>query len=51
MANPAPDPMRAAVPITDIFTGLYAAIGILAAILHRRQTGEGQFIDAAMIDT
>ena len=42
--------MRAAVPITDIFTGLYAAIGVLAAVIHHRQTGEGQYIDAAMID-
>lgn len=44
-------PIRSAVPITDIFAGLYAAIGILAAILHQRKTGEGQFIDTAMIDT
>jgi crotonobetainyl-CoA:carnitine CoA-transferase CaiB-like acyl-CoA transferase len=50
MANPEPGPMRAAVPITDIFTGLYAAIGVLAAVIHHRQTGEGQYIDAAMID-
>ena len=42
--------MRSAVPIADIFTGLYAAIGILAAIIHRRETGEGQYIDAAMLD-
>lgn len=48
---PGGGPMRMGVPITDIFAGLYAAIGILAAILHQRQTGEGQFIDTAMIDT
>jgi crotonobetainyl-CoA:carnitine CoA-transferase CaiB-like acyl-CoA transferase len=48
--EPGAGPIRAAVPITDIFTGLYAAIGILAAIIHRNQTGEGQYIDAAMID-
>jgi crotonobetainyl-CoA:carnitine CoA-transferase CaiB-like acyl-CoA transferase len=48
--EPGAGPMRSAVPIADIFTGLYAAIGIMAAIIHRRDTGEGQFIDAAMLD-
>jgi crotonobetainyl-CoA:carnitine CoA-transferase CaiB-like acyl-CoA transferase len=48
--EPGAAPMRSAVPIADIFTGLYAAIGILAAIIHRRDTGEGQYIDAAMLD-
>jgi crotonobetainyl-CoA:carnitine CoA-transferase CaiB-like acyl-CoA transferase len=48
--EPGAAPMRSAVPIADIFTGLYAAIGILAAIIHRRETGEGQYIDAAMVD-
>ena len=48
--EPGAGPMRSAVPIADIFTGLYAAIGILAALMQRAQTGEGQFIDAAMAD-
>ena len=48
--EPGAAPMRSAVPIADIFTGLYAAIGILAAIVHRRDTGAGQYIDAAMLD-
>lgn len=48
--EPGAGPMRSAVPIADIFTGLYAAIGILAAFVHRQQTGQGQYIDAAMID-
>ena len=43
-------PMRSAVPIADIFTGLYAAIAILAALIHRRDSGEGQYIDAALVD-
>jgi crotonobetainyl-CoA:carnitine CoA-transferase CaiB-like acyl-CoA transferase len=43
-------PMRTAVPITDIVTGLYAAISILAALRQRDESGRGQFIDAAMID-
>ncbi len=42
--------MRTAIPITDVVTGLYAAIGVLGALMHRRATGEGQSIDAAMLD-
>ena len=48
--EPGAGPMRSAVPIADIFTGLYAAIGILAALIQRGETGEGQYIDAAMVD-
>ncbi|MHA7599879.1 CaiB/BaiF CoA transferase family protein [Alicycliphilus sp. T452] len=42
--------MRTAIPIADVVTGLYAAIGVLGALHHRRATGEGQHIDAAMLD-
>jgi crotonobetainyl-CoA:carnitine CoA-transferase CaiB-like acyl-CoA transferase len=48
--EPGAGPMRSGVPIADIFTGLYAAIGILAALIHRRDTGAGQYIDAVMLD-
>jgi len=48
--EPGAGPMRSAVPVADIFTGLYAAIAILAALIQRGQTGEGQCIDAAMVD-
>lgn len=47
---PGSAPMRSAIPLTDMVTGLYAAIGVLSALMHRRATGEGQFIDAAMLD-
>ena len=43
-------PMRTSIPITDIVTGLYANIAIISALYHRMQTGEGQYIDAAMLD-
>jgi crotonobetainyl-CoA:carnitine CoA-transferase CaiB-like acyl-CoA transferase len=42
--------MRTAIPITDVVTGLYAAIGVVSALYHRRQTGQGQHVDAAMLD-
>ncbi len=43
-------PVKAGSSIADIFTGTFTAIGILAAIEHRRKTGEGQMIDVAMLD-
>lgn len=47
---PGGEPMRTAIPITDVVTGLYAAIAILGAVLHQRQCGMGQFVDASMLD-
>jgi crotonobetainyl-CoA:carnitine CoA-transferase CaiB-like acyl-CoA transferase len=48
--EPGGGPMRAGVPIADVFSGLYAAIAVLAALMHKRHTGQGQFIDLAMVD-
>jgi len=38
-------PQKAGVAICDIFTGMYATTAILAAVVHRDHTGEGQYID------
>ena len=43
-------PTRTGMPITDLFTGLYATIAVIGALLHRQRTGEGQSIDLAMVD-
>lgn len=43
-------PMKVGVALSDIMTGLNAAIGILAALHHREKTGEGQMIDVALTD-
>jgi crotonobetainyl-CoA:carnitine CoA-transferase CaiB-like acyl-CoA transferase len=43
-------PMKAGVAITDLFTGLYAAIAIQNALFHRMRTGVGQQIDMALYD-
>jgi crotonobetainyl-CoA:carnitine CoA-transferase CaiB-like acyl-CoA transferase len=43
-------PQKAGVAVTDILTGLYAAIGILAALAHRQRTGVGQHIDLGLLD-
>jgi crotonobetainyl-CoA:carnitine CoA-transferase CaiB-like acyl-CoA transferase len=44
------DPMKAGVGVADVVCGLYAAVGILAAIEARHKTGEGQLIDLALMD-
>ena len=48
----APDgpPMKVAVGIADVMCGMYAAVGVLAALRHRDATGEGQHIDLALVD-
>jgi crotonobetainyl-CoA:carnitine CoA-transferase CaiB-like acyl-CoA transferase len=49
--EPGAGPLRVGVAVGDLSTGLYAAIGILAALHHRNVTGEGQYIDLALLDT
>jgi len=48
--EPGAGPQKAGVAVTDILTGLYAAIGILAALAHRERTGAGQYIDLSLLD-
>ncbi len=43
-------PVRVGTSISDITAALFTAIGILSALRHRDKTGEGQFIDVAMLD-
>ena len=43
-------PQKVGVAVTDVFTGVYAATAILAAIIQRERTGEGQHIDMALLD-
>ena len=43
-------PLKVGVALTDILTGLYATVGIQAALAHRDWTGEGQHIDASLLD-
>lgn len=43
-------PMKTGVAVTDILTGLYATIAILAAVADRDRTGKGQHIDIALLD-
>jgi formyl-CoA transferase len=44
-------PIKAGVPITDLGAGLFALIGILAALEHRHRTGAGQRIDTSLVES
>ena len=44
-------PTKVGISIVDIFTGMYAANAIQAAIIRREKTGEGAYIDCALIDS
>ena len=46
-----PGPQKVGIAITDVLTGLYACIGIQAALLERVQSGIGQKIDISLYDT
>jgi len=47
---PGGGPQKVGVALADVTTGLYATIAILAAITNRYETGEGQYIDLALLD-
>lgn len=49
--DPTGEPTKVGVGITDVMTGMYAAIAILAALRHRDASGSGQHIDLALLDT
>jgi crotonobetainyl-CoA:carnitine CoA-transferase CaiB-like acyl-CoA transferase len=44
-------PQKVGVAVADLFTGMYSAVAILAALRHAERTGEGQYVDMALLDT
>lgn len=44
-------PARYPIPIADVTAGIYSVVAILSALLVRERTGEGQFIDTALLDS
>lgn len=44
-------PQKVGVAVADLFTGMYATVGILAALRHAESTGQGQWVDMALLDT
>ena len=49
--TPGGGPLRVGVAVIDLFTGMYTATAVLAALFRRERTGEGAHIDAALFDT
>ncbi len=48
--EPGGQPVKVGVAVADLMTGMYASVAILAALNHRQSSGEGQFIDLALLD-
>ena len=48
--DPGAEPMKVGVAVSDLVSGLYTAIAILAAVIHQSRSGEGQAIDMALFD-
>jgi crotonobetainyl-CoA:carnitine CoA-transferase CaiB-like acyl-CoA transferase len=49
--EPGAGPQRVGMAVGDLTSGMYATIGVLAALHHRTNTGLGQYIDLALLDT
>jgi crotonobetainyl-CoA:carnitine CoA-transferase CaiB-like acyl-CoA transferase len=45
------EPMRVGVAVSDIFSGIYSVVGILAALARREKTGKGGYVDTALVDS
>ncbi len=48
--RPGGGPQKAGVAVADLFTGMYATQAILGALYHRERTGQGQYLDVALLD-
>ncbi|MEO9137042.1 MAG: CaiB/BaiF CoA-transferase family protein [Casimicrobiaceae bacterium] len=48
---PGGGPQKAGIAITDLMTGMYMSVALLAALAHRDRTGQGQWIDACLFDS
>ena len=46
---PGDGPIRVGIAISDLFGGMYASTAILSALVHRERTGEGQYLDCALL--
>lgn len=51
MGHAGQDPVKASIPVADLGAGLFAAYGILSAVIGRGLTGEGQLVDASLFET
>lgn len=46
---PGQGPVRVGIPVADLCSGLFCALGILVALLHREETGEGQWVQSSLL--
>jgi len=46
---PGQGPVRAGIPVADLTAGMYAAIGVLIALLEREETGHGQWVETSLL--
>ncbi|CUH39584.1 Succinyl-CoA:(R)-benzylsuccinate CoA-transferase subunit BbsF [Jannaschia seosinensis] len=49
--EPEGQPMKVGVGIADVMCGMYACVGLLAALRHAERTGEGQWVEVALVDS
>lgn len=49
--GPGHPPLKTGAPICDVMTGMFGAMGVLAALYHRNLTGEGQFVDTSLFES
>jgi len=49
--RPGGGPQKAGIPIADLITGMYASVAVCAALVHRANTGAGQHLDLALLDS
>lgn len=49
--EPEREPQKAGIAVADLFTGMYSAVAVLAAVNRRERTGQGAHIDMALLDT
>jgi crotonobetainyl-CoA:carnitine CoA-transferase CaiB-like acyl-CoA transferase len=49
--TPDGEPTRVGIPVSDIFTGCYSVVGILAALHERERTAKGAYVDTALVDS
>jgi glutaryl-CoA transferase len=45
------EPTRIGIPVSDIFSGVYSVVGILATLAEREKTGKGAYVDTALVDS
>ncbi len=51
MGHPDASPVKSSIPVADLGSGLFAAYGVLSAIIGRQESGRGQYVDASLFES